>query len=310
VLVVAVHEPLDRWRTVQIVELEHDDPWRAIYHVLLGQWPQAPDQTLCENSGLREDLRFEDVVPVTRTTTTGSLNDLVERLADREFLSPRAVSTMFLSHGLRPDTSYLGFNDGVLPSPRATRRAAGPNLIVVVTPGSVEDLALLWNLRGAHGGRRVLPVGIPAVEVCADSLRGLEQPGRATMFGLGGGRCHLVSASIPIEELEDMAALGLNTRAVPYEEVLTFGPAPGRVHSHVSAWLEGRTRLNPVSELDRDVLRAATGFGMPQLVLDVTVDNHLLPADGTMRGSELFGRFQAGSAQSPSRSCAGNRRWR
>lgn len=295
-LLVAASEPIERWRPVQIVELEGDDPWRDIYAAVLGTWPDTPDAGILKRSFLlREDLRFEEVVPVDRVAVEGSLEDLVERTTDDSHLTPRQVANLLMSHGLQPDTSFMGVRDEVVPNPYATRRAAGPNIIVVVTPESVEDLALLWNLRGAHGLGRALPIGVPVEQVTAAGLRELQQPGRATMFGLGGGTCHLVSASVPMPKLEDLAELSKAAVATPYENLLTFGPAPGRRRSHVSWWEDGKTRLDPITDADRDALRVARDI--PNLVVDVAVSGFPLPADRTMRGSHLFGRFQAGEAQ-------------
>ncbi|MGH3939083.1 MAG: hypothetical protein ACRDTG_10710 [Pseudonocardiaceae bacterium] len=297
-ILVGAHEPRDRWRTVRVVELDSDDPWRPIYDVVLGKWPETPDPGLSQFVGLREDLRFEEIAPIERVSTTGSLEDLVERLVDREFMTPRIVSNIFMSYGLRPDASFRGAGEEVLPRPGMTRRAAGPNLIVAMTPGSVEDIALLWNLRGAHGGGRTMPIGVPADKISAEVLRELQRPGRATMFGWGGGTCHLVSASVPINDLKELAAESPTVQAVTYDTVLTFGPAPGRLRSHVSTWRDGRTRLDPMSETDHEILRKSrTTLRSPKLILDVTVDDRPLPVDGTMRGSEFLGRFQGGAAQ-------------
>ncbi|MDQ6697798.1 MAG: hypothetical protein M3Z46_10135 [Actinomycetota bacterium] len=294
-LLVAASEPLERWRPIQVVELGDGDPWREIYMAVLGIWPEAPDPGMLNRSFLREDLRFEEVVPVERVTANGSLEDLIARTTDEEHLTPRQVANMFLNYGLRPDTSFMGVREEVVPNPYATRRAAGPNVIVVVTQGSVEDLALLWNLRGAHGLSGTLPIGVPVEQVTAAVLRELQEPGRATMFGLGGGACHLVSASVPLSKLEDLAGLSTAAVATPYEELVRFGPAPGRVRSHISWWQDGKTRLDPMADADRDVLRVARDA--PNLVLDVAVNGYPLPTDPTMRGTDLYGRFQAGEAQ-------------
>jgi len=297
-LAVAAAQPPDEWRTVRVTDLEERDPWRLIYDAVLGRWPAIPDRTLSEFAGLREDLAFEDVMPVERDAVAGSLEDLIDRLANHDFLTPRLVSNVHLAYGLQPDTSYLGADSGVLPNPRQDRRAAGPNLIVAVGPGSVEDIALLWNLRGAHGSRRVMPIGMPVEQIHPEGLRELEQPGRATMFGFGGGACYLTSATVSLGELEQLAAEVPSVRVVPYENLLTFGPAPGRIRSHVCNWVSGSTRLDPVSDADSEILSVSRDLlRQPQLVLDVWVDRYLLPADVTMRGSEYFGRYQAGRAQ-------------
>lgn len=297
-VLVAVSEPREKWRPVQVVRLDPQDPWRPIYAAVLGSWPSAPDPALLDFAGLREDLRFEEIVPVESVDVTGSLMDLIERALDRERLSPRSLSTMFLAHGLQPDTSFLGDVDQVLPSSWTTRRAAGPNIIVAVSPGSVEDVAMLWNLRGAHGGGRAMPIGVPANQIDAKVLRDLQEPGRATMFGLGGGAVFLTSASVRLEDLAELATQSAMAKAVPYESLLTFGPAPGRPRGHVSSWDDGTARLDPMSDADRVVLRESrSALRGPRLLLDVTVDGYPLPADPTMRGTDLFGRFQGGAAQ-------------
>lgn len=296
-VLVAGHVPIEQWRPVEVVELAREDPWRPVYAAVLGVWPEAPDAALSERFFLREDLRFDEVVPVRRETATGSLADLLARLSEPSVLTPRRFSGMFLAAGMEPDTSYLGRTEEVLPRPWAVRRAAGPNLIVVMSPGSVEDLALLWNLRCAHGDRRVLPIGLPVEAVDAAALSALQKPGHATMFGLGGGGCYLTSASLDLDSLKQFAGLGARLEAVPYEQVLTFGPAPGRPSTHITTWENGRTRLRPVSESDKEVLATSVGVMMPTLLLDVAITGHPLPADGTMRGTDWAPRYQAGAAQ-------------
>ncbi len=281
-ILIAGHVPIEQWRPVEVVELALEDPWSPTYAAVLGVWPEAPDAALSERFFLREDLRFEEIIPVQRREVTGSFADLLARLSDRTVLTPRQLSGMFLAGGMEPDTSYMGMTEEVLPRPWAVRRAAGPNLIVVMSPGSVEDLALLWNLRCAHGDRRVLPIGLPVDAIDAPTLSALQKPGHATMFGFGGGRCYLTSASLELDSLEQFAELGPRLEAVSYERVLTFGPAPGRPSTHITTWEDGRTRLRPLSESDKEVLSTSGDVRMPKLLLDVTVTDRPLPADGTM----------------------------
>jgi hypothetical protein len=296
VLAVATHEPRDSWRPVQVVRLPEDDPWLAVYAAVLGVWPEAPDPALLDWAGLRTDVRFEDVLPVKSVHVDGSLPDLLARLDDAETLTPRAVSTMWLAAGQRPDTSYLGVTSDPLPRPWQARRAAGPNIVVVVSPGSVDDITLLWNLRAAHGDRHALPVGIPVDELTPDALRALT--GRAVPFGFGGGKVHLISTTVQADRLRTTASAVPSVVVVAHEDLLTFGPAPARARSHLATWSGGRTRLAATSDADRDLLRAARGaHRQVRLVLDVTVVGSLLPADPTMRGRDFHERYQSGAAQ-------------
>ncbi len=297
-LLVAAHEPRERWRPIEVCNLDSDDPWMPIYAAVLGTLPETPSADLNKLHYLREDLQFDEIVPVQHAAVRGSLDDLINRTMNPDFFTPRRFANMFLAYGREPDTSFHGESQSSIPEPHATRRAAGPNLIVAVTAGSVEDLALLWNLRAAHGDSRVLPIGLPADQITPDSLQKLQEPGRATMFGFSGGKCHLVSCSVPLDELVQIATAVPSIRAIPYGDILTCGPAPGRPRSHVSTWQRGRTRLDPISDADHEVLRyALDGFRPISLVLDVTVTDNPLPSDPTMRGSRFYARFQAGAAQ-------------
>lgn len=297
-LIVAAHEPRDRWRPVQVCDLANDDSWRPIYAAVLGVLPDRPDKSLIDSHSLRADLTYNEVVPLERVTVRGSLEDLTYRLASSEYLTPRNFANIYLASGMSPDTSYIGWDSAVLPRPNEQRRAAGPNIVVAMSPDSVEDLALLWNLRAAHGDARVLPIGIPVDQITVPALRHLQEPGRATMFGFGGGPIRLTSTTVGAARLVTFADTVPGTVVVDYQSLLTWGPAPGRPRSHVTTWKNGRTRLIPLSEGDKEVLRTATtATRPPELLLDVRVPDAPLPTDPTMRGTIFAMRFQAGAAQ-------------
>jgi hypothetical protein len=297
-IIVAAHQRRELLRTVEVAELEPGDPWAPIYAATLGLLPRKLDAGLQELVGLREEFSFEEVIPIEYVHVTGGMEDLVGRLARTEVLSPRQLASVSLATGLEPDTSFLG-NTPLLPSPHYERRAAGPNIIVVVSEGSSADLALLWNLRGAHGDRRALPIGLPTDQVTRKALAALQEPGVATMFGLGGGRCRMTSVSVPIDELSRLAS-GTAAVAVPYEKLLTFGPAPGRPQSQVATFSAGAAYLEAMTESDRDVLMVSRQMmRQPQLVLDVRVTDAPLPADLTMRGAKYAPSFQSSAAQVP-----------
>ncbi|WP_073838570.1 hypothetical protein [Micromonospora sp. CB01531] len=297
VIVIADSTPRDQWRPVHVPTLDVDDPWELIYAATLGVLPEVPDPALMDPRGHVDNVRFEQIMPVERQRVIGSLDDLLQRLENRQPMSPRMVSNIGLAAGQEPDTGYMGRGASPLPQPYGLRRAAGPNIVVVVSPGSVEDLALLWNLRAAHGDGRVMPIGLPVAAVTEQALKELRQPGRASMFGFQGGRCFVTSASRDPSQLADVAA-SAGMRAVAYEELLTFGPPPGRGRNDIAQWSEGQAQLAVVSEADREFLRPTRNFWRPpELVVDVSVRDQLLPADPTMRGAEFGLRFQAGSAQ-------------
>ena len=297
-ILVAAHQRRELWRTVEVAELEPGDPWAPVYAATLGSLPRELDAGLRAFAGLREALSFDEIVPVQYTQVTGSLEDLVGRLVKTETVSPRQLASMSLATGLEPDTSFLG-TPPLLPSPGHERRAAGPNIIVAVSDGSPADLALLWNLRCAHGDRRAMPIGLPADQVTREALTFLQQPGVATMFGGRGGICRLTSVSVPVDELARLAS-GTPTVAVPYASLLTFGPAPGRPHGRVATFARGAAHLEAITESDRDVLTVSMQMmRQPRLVLDVLVTDAPLPADLTMRGDTLGPSFQGGAAQVP-----------
>jgi hypothetical protein len=297
-VIVAARERRELLRTVEVAELDPDDPWAPIYAATLGFLPREIDAGLQRFAGLREELAFEDIVPIEYAQVTGGLEDLVGRLGKTGVLSPRQLASVSLATGLEPDTSFLG-NPPLLPSPNHERRAAGPNIIVVVSEGSAADLALLWNLRGAHGDRRAMPIGLPAGQVTREALAILQRPGVAAMFGFGGGICRLTSVSVPPDELARLAS-GTPAVVVPYEKLLTFGPAPGRPHSQVATFAAGAAYLEAMTESDRDVLTVSRQMPFqPQLVLDVRVADAPLPTDLTMRGRGFGPSFQGGAGQVP-----------
>jgi len=295
--VLALKTSLADWhRTTSVVELDAHDPWLPIYAATLGTLPVLPDPKMIQFADLRVDLKFEELFPLERHHAVGSLEDLLTRLED-DHNTPRQMSNIWLAYGQTPDTGLHDPRPSV-PQPNLVQRTAGPNIIVVVSPGSVEDVALLWNLRAAHGDHRVLPIGIPISELTPAALDALSIPGRALMFGFKGGKCHLTSASVPVSELEIVAREWPSTVVVDHRELLCFGPAPGRPHTQVGYWTDGVARLSPLTAADQDVLGpTAQTSRKPRLNLDVHVQDHLLPTDATMRGREFDVSFRAGAAQ-------------
>jgi hypothetical protein len=296
-LLIASGERRDQWtRPVEVVELAEDDPWNPVYCAVLGRLPEELDPEQLDLFFLRKDLTFDEVFPIRRVRAEGSLEDLLERLDSDDHIRPRQLSNLHLAAGMEPDASFIGHNE-TIPPRSPVRRAAGPNIIVVLSPESVEDTALLWNLRAAHGDRRVLPIGVPAAELTGPVLQELRKPGRAQMFGFSGGKCHVTSASLTQDELRDMTAHTPGVIVASEADLLTFGGPPGRPGNQIGMWESGRSRLM-ISDSDRKVLGPLTSAvrGVDILV-DVRVNGRPLPRNEVMRGLPFSSHYRGGAAQ-------------
>ncbi|AEF43064.1 hypothetical protein [Hoyosella subflava] len=135
------------------MKLPDNDPWQDIYAACLGLLPESPDTDVLGAGYLPLDLRFEDFVTVNRVEAQCSLEDLLSRLNAADRLTPRELSMIHLAYGSR-GSSAIRSETKAMPDPAFAKFDAGPNVVVVCSPNSVDDLALLWNLRGAHGDFR------------------------------------------------------------------------------------------------------------------------------------------------------------
>lgn len=287
------------WLPFRVADLERDDPWWPIYAATLGVWPATPSSEIFPTPFYREAPEsFEMFFKVERERTSGSLDDLVERLTGDNTNYPRGLTTVHLAQGLLPDTSFLG-GGSVFPQRNATRRAAGPNVVVVFSDDPVADGALLWNLRGAHTREYALPIGVPHSEVNAESLAMLQQPGNAAMFGLGGGKIYLTSTSVQLEELNRLAGEHPGAVVAPWEHLLALGPAPSIPRTQIATFDDGRARLVPLTDRDHEAIYPFGRSGMtPSLQLAISVDRDPVPVSRTLRGDGMTGsHFAAGSAQ-------------
>lgn len=290
-MLIAASEARDRLPKVQVVDLDEDDPWRLAYLGALGTLPEELDLDLCQAASIGP-LRIDAIIDVERVHATGSLPDLLDRLTAVPRWSPRQFSVHRLASGQNPDTGYFGPNR-ILPEPNDTRRAAGPNIVVVMADASAPDLALLWNVRGAWGEGRGLPIGIPHSQIEKGTLRQLREPGVWQPFGWSGGQIFLTSATVPRTELDRIAGTAGGIRVADASELAAFGPAAARHHSTVQTFEKGSTQVVPVTDDDLAVL-AATVHRPPSLKVSVRVTSEPVPAVEALRGEPFFAGFQNG----------------
>jgi hypothetical protein len=125
-----------------------DHPWYLAYLAVLGDLPSLPDSMNSWNN-LRPDLTYQDVLTVRSIEEDVGAAGLLACLRDYTATSAVNLTRVRLSSGLQ-----ASFNQGLLREESRFEwdedriaRHYGPNIVVVYKPGSVEDLALIWNLR-------------------------------------------------------------------------------------------------------------------------------------------------------------------
>ncbi|WP_427136171.1 hypothetical protein [Pseudarthrobacter sp. S9] len=291
------HGKQQDYRRLEVLQLAEEDPWRGIYAVCLGCLPERPDIEVLRHGYLNENLKFEDFVKLDRTGARGSLEDLLERVTTDATMSPRQLSMIHLDYG-GTGRYGIGTKSGVLPEPDFFRKDAGPNIVVACSPNNVDDLALLWNLRSAHGDSRPLPIGIPVDELTHGRVEELAAHPLVTQYGIHSGSIYVTSASL------DQAALSSilgepgdrEFRVIEAEALLTLGRPAGWVREDVIMWADGKGRFVPLpAESKKDVLEE-THFGrLTRMQVDLQVVSRPFPDGRDVRIDGTNSHFYAGS---------------
>lgn len=277
---------------LSVAMLEEDDPWRDIYAVCLGVLPATPDLELLKQSHLLPTVQFDTFINVERNAVSGSLQDLIARINDYSSITPRRVTMNKLAHGYQHSTS-IRVRNNVLPNPMFDAVDAGPNIVVVCSPGNVDDLSLLWNLRAAHGDSRVLPIGIPRASISVDSFQSLFNPECMSLNGLGETSVYVTSTSMSIEEIESVIP-GRSFRATDPSALVTLGPAPSRTTKQIAVWHEGEASIVPFSSVDESELLNALPPNYAEWKVDVSVDSQKFPNSRSLRVDSFNQQFFAG----------------
>lgn len=289
----------DSYAVLEVVDLAKDDPWRSIYAACLGRLPQVPTPELLNAGHLRPELTFEDFLHVDRVQTTGSLDDLLARLSSDEMLTPRQLAMVHLAYG-NSGSAALRQKSDILPTPGFDRYDAGPNVIVACSPGSLDDLALLWNLRGAHGDGRVLPIGLPFDLVTPQALQTLLDHQRIARNGMAHRVVYVTSASIGVDVItERLSSLLEGQRPLvavsPLSEMLGFGYPGGWHRDDVLVWHDGRAHLTPLpADSHAEVFQRGSVSDLTRMAYDLTVPSHPFPHVDDVRVDPINGTFAAG----------------
>lgn len=286
------YRQVDKVAPLEVLELDVDDPWHGIYLACLGRLPERVDPRVIAEGGWLPEIDFTDFLEVRRTRAIGSLEDLVSRtLPINRVLTPRQLSMLDLSYASTASTS-IRTNRHVLPRPEFARYDAGPNVLVVCSPGSLDDLALLWNLRAAHGDFYVAPIGVPATELTSTVFQRLVSDPGLARHGFSASTLYVTSCSVSIGELSE--ALGENGRVSirPPSDMAMFGAVLGRTQNEVLMWNEGRASFRAL-ELDRsrDILDRRNINKSLVVQSEISVEGSPLPFSGDYRVSTPNGAF-------------------
>jgi hypothetical protein len=182
-----------------------DDPWYLAYLAVLGDLPLMPDPMNSWNN-LRPDLTYQDVLTIRSIQQDLGAAGLLACLRDHTATSAVDLTRVRLSSGLQ-----ASFNQALLREESRFEwdddriaRHYGPNIVVVYQPGSVEDLALVWNLRARFTHLPRFPLALPLTATTERDLQTLMDSG-ADQRSVFGPNFALTSFSV---DQTDLAVLG------------------------------------------------------------------------------------------------------
>jgi hypothetical protein len=288
--------PSDKKITTEVVTLDADDPWNGIYLACLGKLPESIDPDILQEGNWLPEIGFADFLDVQRVRVLGSLDDLLSRLRPEKRIStPRQVSMNNLSYASTASTSIRSERT-VLPQPWFARQDAGPNVLVVCSPGSMDDLTLLWNLRAAHGDSYVTPIGIPRGEFSAALVEKLTSGPGIARHGISATTLYVTSCSLSTDELSD-ALDGMSEVSVRSpRDMLMFGTVLGWSRNEVLIWKDGEASYKPLeSARHHEILERRNVNDLLIMQFDVAVEDAPLPISGDYRVDPYSGAFYNGA---------------
>ncbi|MEU2004841.1 hypothetical protein ACH47B_31730 [Rhodococcus sp. NPDC019627] len=275
----------DRPRVQTCRGVSSDNPWYIGYLAVFGDLPDGPNRESNRWNDLRGDLTFADVVDVETVDGDPSAADLVARIGEFDRATAVSSTRTRLATGMSG-----GYNQGLPSSSRFSwgqrdvSAKYGPNILVAYEPGSVEDLALIWNLRARFAHPNKFPLAVPITGSIEQDLEFFAQESSAHhFFGLGHDLA-LTSCSVSRDRLNTLAAATDLNVVDPWE---LLGEIPGYCVSsaEVVQFSEGEATVaafspNEIKELGHEYLGSSHATW---LTLTTTVKNSRLPASPAMR---------------------------
>ena len=286
----------DQQAPLEVVTLDEDDPWFGIYLACLGSVPEEISPEIIRAGNWNPEIKFTDFVNIQRTTAAGSLDDLLARTwPKKQVLTPRQLSMTHLAYASTASTSIRSERP-VLPDPGFARYDAGPNVLVVCSPGSLDDLALLWNLRAAHGDFYAAPIGVPSEELSVPAVQRLLSAAGLSRNGLSGTALYVTSCSISTDELSEALRSIDGVSVRPPADMLMFGSVRGWSRDDILTWKDGRAAFKSLdSARYQEILDQRNINDLLIMQFDIAVEDAPLPLSDDYRVDHHNGAFYNGA---------------
>ncbi|WP_378143939.1 hypothetical protein ACFJGV_10870 [Cnuibacter sp. UC19_7] len=281
---------------LEVAALDESDPWRGIYLTCLGSLPEKIDSQLISSGNWLPEIEYADFTELRRVSATGSLEDLLDRTWPKErVVTPRQLSMINLSYAGTASSSIRS-DRPVLPDPWFARYDAGPNVLVVCSPDSVDDLSLLWNLRAAHGDFYATPIGIPSDDLSVSAVQKLMWGSGLARHGLSANTLYVTSCSLSVKQIMDVIGDIQNVSVRPPADMLTLGSVLGLSRDEVLLWNDGKASFQSMDVARHpDILQRRNLNEMLIMQLDVSVEDMPLPISDDYRVEPWNGSFYNGA---------------
>ena len=289
-ILVDLDDPKPTVQTCRGVPVDHD--WYLAYLSMFGDLPVHPNSMNTWNE-LPRDLTYQDVVTIKSVEGELGALGLASLIRASSAVSAVDLTRSKLSVGLSAAT-----NRGLLPEGSRfewdddrTSRRYGPNVIVVYRPGSVEDLALIWNVRARFAHPHGLPLAIPMTDTIDEDIATFRRAGVEHHFG-GGHHVALTSFSVDATDLEAVARRSRLDVVDPWK---LLGPVGGYCvpSSETTHFTAGSATIPDFTSTDVEALGLSL-LGSRQgswMRLKTTVADDPLPLSATMRRPHYYGEL-------------------
>lgn len=288
--------PSEKAIPIEVAELDEDDPWLGIYLTCLGSLPEKINPKLISSGNWLPEIEYSDFTDVRRVGTIGSLEDLLSRTWPKERVNtPRQMSMINLSYASTASSSIRS-DQPVLPNRGFARYDAGPNVIVVCAPDSLDDLALLWNLRAAHGDFYATPIGIPFGELSVSTLQKLTFGPGLARHGFSATTLYVTSCSLSVQQITDAIGDMQEVSVRSATDMLMLGSVLGLSRDEVLLWNEGKASFQGLDTTRHsDILERRNLNEMLMMQLDISVEDAPLPISDDYRVDPWNGSFYNGA---------------